>query len=148
MRHALSVLARGALPGLLLALWLPAAWAGIVVVGHPGLPLDRLSKQQVKAYFLGRHPTFPDGTPVKVFDHAAGEPLRQAFYARVLGKTPQQARAYWARVVFTGKGVPPVSLHGDQAVLERVAQTPGGIGYVDEAHLAAAAGRVKVLWKE
>jgi len=80
--------------------------------------------------FLRQVKSFPDGSPaapVNQKDSATTEEFR----SKVLKKTGAQFKAYWAQLIFTGGGRPPPEVDGDEAVLKYVADTPGGIGYVE-----------------
>jgi ABC-type phosphate transport system substrate-binding protein len=61
----------------------------------------------------------------------------------VLKKNASQLKAYWAQQVFTGGGKPPPELEGDDAVLKHVADTPGGIGYVESGKTRAGVRVIK-----
>jgi ABC-type phosphate transport system substrate-binding protein len=129
---------------LLLAGLVPAAGAGVVVVGNAGLAAGVLDAGQVRQLFLGKARTLPDGTAVVVLDLPEGDPLRAAFVERVLGKTEQQLLGYWSRMIFTGRGQPPHRVDSAREVLRIVESTPGAIGYVDEQQVTA---RVRVLYR-
>lgn len=120
------------------------ASAAVVVIGNASLPVASLTPEQVRNLFLGKDNRLPDGTPCKVVDQVDGRAIRNEFYERVLLKTPEQAKAYWAKLIFTGKGVPPPVLMDDAAVRRWVSRDPRGIGYIDEA---AVDSSVKVLLK-
>ncbi len=121
-----------------------AVSAGAVVIGNPGINATQLSVEQVRDLFLAKTTKLPDGTTVTVIDQQDDTPIKDAFYTNVVGKTPRQLKAYWAKIVFTGQGVPPKSYAGDQAVKQQVANTPGAIGYVNDD---AVDSTVKVLLK-
>lgn len=116
--------------------------AAVVVIANRALPVDTLTAEQVRDLFLGKSNRLPDGTPCKVIDQVEGRPVRNEFYEKVLLKTPEQAKAYWAKMVFTGHGIPPQVLVDDAAVRTWVSRHAGGIGYVDES---AVDGSVKVV---
>ena len=46
-------------------------------------------------------------------------------------KDSSQLAAYWAKIIFTGVGRPPVELDGNLAVRKAVAGNPNAIGYID-----------------
>jgi hypothetical protein len=45
----------------------------------------------------------------------------------------QAVRAYWQQLIFSGRGVPPVELESDEAVVAFVLKYPGAVGYVSGA---------------
>ena len=123
--------ALGGLIGLILILCTVSVWAEVVVIGYPGIAVDSLSAKQVKKIWLGKSKRIPAGRKAKVVDQKLGSDVRDEFYEKAVKKTDSQLKAYWAKAVFTGKGVPPTVLDDDEAVKEWVMATPGGLGYVD-----------------
>jgi len=68
---------------------------------------------------------------------------RRLFSQRVLGSLPEAQAEYWNEVYYHGT-TPPHVVSSQEAVLRYVADTPGGIGYVDACKVDA---RVKaVAW--
>jgi hypothetical protein len=45
-------------------------------------------------------------------------------------KTPAQFKAWWNRMLFTGKGVAPKSFTTDDALLDFISKNNGFLGYV------------------
>lgn len=107
----------------------------LVVVVSARSPVDALRPGQVAAIFLGQSPRFPNGALASALDQPIGSPERDQFYLRVAGKTPALLKAYWSKMVFTGRGQPPRDLAGSAAVRKAVAEDPGLIGYIDREAL-------------
>ena len=126
----------------LLSFGLQAASAGVVVIGNPNLSVSSITKAEAANIFLGKMTKWADGTPVTVIEHKDGDAAKDEFYNKVVGKSPSQLKAYWAKLVFTGEGVPPKEYSGDRAVKTRVSSTPGAVGYVSDG---SADNSVKVL---
>ena len=133
-----------ALAASLLFFGLQAASAGVAVIGNPDLAMTSITAAQAADIFLGKMTKLPDGTQITVIEHKDGDAVKDEFYDKVVGKSPSQLKAYWAKLVFTGEGVPPKEYSGDKAVLERVARTPGAIGYVSDGSVNKS---VKVLFE-
>jgi len=123
---------------------LQTASAGVVVIGNSGLSIDSITAAQAADIFLGKMPKLPDGTQLTVIEHKDGDPVKDEFYDKIVGKTASQLKAYWAKLVFTGEGVPPKEFAGDQAVIQHVSGTPGAIGYVSDKSVDKS---VKVLFE-
>jgi ABC-type phosphate transport system substrate-binding protein len=94
----------------------------------------------ISKIFLKQVKSFPDGSPAAPVNQKKG-PSTEDFRAKLLKKNAAQFKAFWAQQIFTGGAKPPPELDGDEAVLKYVAETPGGIGYV-EAGKAHAGVRV------
>lgn len=108
------------------------AWAQLVVVGSPDLSISRLSAEEAAQFFLGRRKTLDDGTPVTLVDLPAGA-ARDRFYQQLTDKNPSQIRAYWSRLVFTGRALPPLEAPSAQDARKWIAAGPHTIGYLPEA---------------
>ena len=113
-----------------------------VIVVSAKNPLSSLRSGQVAAIFMAQTDRFPDGAAAVALDLPPGSALRDAFYRRVADRSPALMKAYWSKMVFTGRGQPPRELHNSAAVRRVVADNPAMIGYIDRAALDAS---VKVL---
>lgn len=103
-----------------------------------------LDQDTISRIFLGKSKNFPDGSQAVPVDQDAGAASREAFNGTVLGKSSSQLKAYWSRLIFTGKGTPPKESGNDAAVKDLVAKNPNLIGYVDSS---VVDGSVKVVYK-
>jgi hypothetical protein len=99
----------------------------------------------VAAIFLGQTARFPDGVEAVPLDQPLGSKLRDEFYERVAGKTPVLLKAYWSKMVFTGRGQPPVEEPDNAAVRRRVAGNPDVVGYIERGALDASVRPVLVV---
>jgi ABC-type phosphate transport system substrate-binding protein len=131
-----------ALFGVALGLLASAATAGEVVVVSAKDPLTTLSKEQVVDIFLGRMTDFPDGRRVVPIDQAEGSPARDAFYLKFADKSPAQIKAHWSKIIFTGRGQPPLAVSNGAEVKKLISANQGNIGYIDERMVDSS---VKVL---
>lgn len=133
-----------ALAASLLFFVLHTASAGVAVIGNSGLSVESITAAQAADIFLGKMTKLPDGTPLTVIEHQDGDSVKDEFYNKVVGKSASQLKAYWAKLVFTGEGVPPKEYAGDKVVKDRVSVTPGAIGYVSDGSVDKS---VKVLFE-
>jgi ABC-type phosphate transport system substrate-binding protein len=115
----------------------------VIVSARSSAPV--LSADQVAAIFLGQAAQLPDGALVTPVDQPVGSMMRDEFYVRVASKSPALLKAYWSKLLFTGRGQPPREVAGNAAVRKMVADTPGMIGYIDRSALDASVRPVLVL---
>lgn len=117
-----------------LALSLPAggAAADVVAVVSAKNPVTTLSKPQIVDIFLGKARQFPDGRPAVAVDQVEGSPIRDEFYREFSGQSPAQIKAYWSKIIFTGRGQPPPEVSNDVEVKKFIAKHPDAIGYIDQ----------------
>ncbi|WP_440905487.1 phosphate ABC transporter substrate-binding protein [Catenovulum sp. SX2] len=128
--------------GLILAPF--AVLAEVVVVVHPSASFDSMSADDVSRLFLGKSKKFPDGSAAVPLNQDEGSAARDTFNEQVCKKNASQYKAYWSKLVFTGKGTPPKDAGDDNAVKSLVASNPNMVGYI-EASLVDAS--VKVVFK-
>lgn len=116
------------------------AWSGVAVVVNPANG-NALSAKEISRIFLGKRKSFPNGSQAIPVNQVEGSPIRAAFNSTVLKKSPQQIKAYWAQLLFTGKGTPPKDVSAAE-VKKLVAENPNLIGYIDSADVDSS---VKVV---
>jgi len=114
-----------------------ATAAELVVIVSARSTAPALRNDQVAAIFLGQSAQLPDGANVTAIDQLVGSATRDEFYARVAAKSPALLKAYWSKLLFTGRGQPPREVDGSAAVKKLVADTPGLIGYIERSALDA-----------
>ncbi len=100
-----------------------------------------ISIEDIKSLFYGRQKGFSDGKAALVLSLEESEAARSEFNSNVLGKTDAQMKAYWSKLLFTGKGSPPKEV-STQEMLEIVSSNPNTIGFVDAASVN---DKVKVI---
>ena len=115
---------------LCLLLGLATAQADILVVASASSPVSSLTESQVKQLFTG------------VLHEVAGEKLtpvdlpetstaRDDFYKAIAGRTAQQMRAYWTRLIFTGRGTPPATASESELPI-RLKANPELVSYLPD----------------
>jgi len=119
------------------------AVAELVVIVHPSNN-NQLDEATISKIYLGREKSFADGQSVVPLALADSAPASTAFNDAVLKKSSSQLKAYWSKLVFTGKGTPPKEIGSEEEMLKLVATNPSVIGYVDAAKVDAS---VKVALK-
>jgi ABC-type phosphate transport system substrate-binding protein len=90
-----------------------------------------LSKTQMADIFLGKITRFPDGAPAVPIDQSEGTLARDEFYLRVVGKSAAQMKAYWSRIIFTGRGQPPRAVPSSSETKKLVLANTNAIGYIE-----------------
>ncbi len=115
---------------LLFATVAPASSAEVAVIAHPSVPADQLDKSRLFDLYTGEVREWNNGSLVVLIDLKPKSEVKEAFYG-YLGKSASRMKSIWMKNMLTGEGQPPVSVESQEAILERVASTPGAIGYID-----------------
>ncbi len=139
LRHSLTAALLGA------ALTQGAAAGELVVIVSSKSPVNALRQEQVADIFLGQIANFPGGLEAIALDQSIGSPERDEFYSKVASKTPPLVKAYWTKMIFTGRGQPPREIGGSAAVRKMVADNPSLIGYIDRSALDASVKTVLLV---
>jgi ABC-type phosphate transport system substrate-binding protein len=109
------------------------AKADVVAVVSAKSLITSLSMSQVADIFSGKASRFPNGVLAFPIDQTEGATVRDQFYSKVAGKSAAQIKAYWSKIIFTGRGQPPPIASNSVDMKKRVSENPGAIGYIDRS---------------
>lgn len=123
-----------------------AAQADIVVIAHASSPLNILTREEIGRIYMKRMKNLPRAKQLELFpvSQSSVAAMQDAFYLHVTDKDQNQLRAYWARLLFTGKDKPPKDGKDDEGVKRLVAESPGTIGFIQSSALSK---EFKVLYR-
>ena len=100
-----------------------------IFVNHT-VPQTDFSLSELRAIFAMRKTLWSDHSRIRVFvleDNAAQHRL---FTKNRLGMFPHQLRRIWDKLTFSGTGNAPVKVDNMTEMQEKLANTPGAIGYL------------------
>lgn len=117
------------------------AIADVAVVVHPTND-STFDEGTIKKIFLGKTKSYTNGRSAILISPSNTDIAVEEFNSKVLGKSNSQVKAYWSKILFTGKGTPPQEVDSNGAVISSVASNPDAIGYVDAS---AVTSDVKVV---
>ena len=92
--------------------------------------VSTLARDNLSRIFLKKTTTWPNDQKVVPVDQATNAPSRRAFSKAILAREPSEIAAYWNQMIFSGRGLPPVTKATDSEVLAFVRDNPNAIGYV------------------
>ncbi|PMR81799.1 hypothetical protein C1H70_04795 [Halomonas urumqiensis] len=107
----------------------------VVLVAHVDVETQRLTRDTTRALFAMRQRSWPDGMAVRVFVLDNNHPVHARFAKERLGVYPHQLQLAWDRMVFSGTGQAPMRAFTQPDMLERLATTPGALGYLEREYL-------------
>jgi ABC-type phosphate transport system substrate-binding protein len=130
LRHSLLLVLLGlAWPSLAVAA------EGPMLVAHPDVQTTRLTRDTTRAIFAMRQRTWPDGQAVRVFVLSNDSAVHGRFAKERLAVYPHQLQLAWDRMVFSGTGQAPTRVYSQVEMRERIASTPGALGYLEREYL-------------
>jgi ABC-type phosphate transport system substrate-binding protein len=117
----------------------------VVMVVNPSVPMQSVTRSFAQAMFGMRVPQWPGDGDTKIYVLPDRHPLHEEFCKKVLDIFPYQLRLAWERQVFSGTGQAPIEVASEEEMLERVASTPGSIGYLNKGKVDAAKVNLLVI---
>ncbi len=121
-----------------------AVYADVAVVVNPSNNSE-ISDQDIARIFLGKLKKFSNGDKAVALNLKFGSETRNDFEKKVLNKSSRQIKAYWSKLVFSGKGKPPPELVSDKDILALVSADSNVIAYVDAASVDASVKVIKTF---
>jgi ABC-type phosphate transport system substrate-binding protein len=100
-----------------------------VVVAHGEVPVDAISTRELRRIYLGKSTRWEGGQAIRPV-MLEGGPVLEAFVTEALDRTEESFSVYWKRMVFTGKGRPPLTFATVDELAFYVRMTPGAIGFL------------------
>lgn len=109
----------------------PLTYSQIVVIVHP-TNANELNKSSISRIYTGKAKSFPNGEQAIPITQGESS-TTDIFNKSVLNKSSSQLKAYWSKLIFTGKGTPPKVVESDAEIIKLVATNPNVIGYVNKS---------------
>ncbi|MFZ6779476.1 hypothetical protein ACO0LD_21825 [Undibacterium sp. Ji83W] len=120
-----------------------AAQADLVVIANPQSGIEKLSKDEVINLYMGRNRKLASGINAMPLDLTAANTEKAKFYALLVNKNLPEINSYWARLMFSGQGSPPMQIESVDEVLDIVSSNKAAIGYIERKKLDK---RVKMIY--
>ena len=115
------------------------------VIVNEAVPLTSVTTEDLSRLFQKRATRWANGLSAEPVDQTEQAGVRERFSQAVFAKSVDQVKTWWQTQIFSGRGVPPVELSGDQAVIGFVQSHAGAVGYVSAAAtLPAGVKRLRV----
>jgi hypothetical protein len=106
-----------------------------VVVVNAASTTQQLSQDEVINIFLGRYRSLPNGGSAIPIDQPESTLLRADFYRRLVNKELNEINAYWSRLIFSGRTLPPLQASSASDVIRLLVANPGGVAYVERSQV-------------
>jgi ABC-type phosphate transport system substrate-binding protein len=103
-----------------------------VLIVNAANPVSSVTREELGKIFLKKTAKWGDGARAEPVDLGAGSPVRARFSQSVHGKETSAVKAYWQKMIFSGREIPPPELGSAAEVVSFVGSKRGGVGYVPE----------------
>lgn len=115
----------------------------LVVIVNKNNPVDEMIRSELIDLYMGKLVAFPNGDAAMPIDQTNDADAREHFYTQLTGRSLSQINAYWARIRFTGRALPPTQVSSSEKVIKEVRSNLGAIGYI---HRSEVPDDVKVVF--
>jgi len=110
------------------------AQISIVIAKSSTLDSSAATRVGIKEIFTGTRLKWANGAKISVIDQADTD-VGKKFYTTVIGKSVNDMRKQWAKLLLSGQASAPVKCPSDKAVKKVIAGNPNAIGYVSTSAL-------------
>jgi ABC-type phosphate transport system substrate-binding protein len=123
-----------------------AAQEGFVVIVNADNPVSSLSQDELSRIFLKKTAAWKNGSRALPADLTASSQVRASFSQKIHGRDTAAIKAYWQKMIFSGRSIPPAELSSATEMAAFVAANRGAIGYLAEgASLGANVKTIRVV---
>ena len=131
---------------LILCLMLFSPWVmGVDIIANRSVEVSAITLASARSIFGMRQVKWPNGAPIKVFVLADNHPGHVAMCKERLNLFPYQLRQSWDRLVYSGMAQAPIEVANEEELIQKVAATPGAIGYVRKVKPNEAIKLISIL---
>jgi hypothetical protein len=124
------------------------ARAELVLIVNKDNPVTFIRAADLRMIYGGGKRTFPHGVYVQPANITQENPVGRDFFDRVLHMDAESYRLYWVRMIFSGKGRPPVEFETEREAINFVAANKGGLAFVDSPNATDEVKTVKIIFDE
>ena len=118
-----------------------SVYTQVAVIANKSVPENSITSSKLEDIYTLRAKTWSDGKAIVPFTIKSETEIVDKFFSAI-GKSNSEIKKIWMKIQLTGEGQAPEGLGSEDDVLNKVASTPGAIGFVDAKKVN---GNVKVL---
>lgn len=106
---------------------------------------SEISDSDISRIFLGKNKKFSSGESVSPANLKSGDDTRSGFEKKVLGKNSKQVKAYWSKLIFSGKAKPLKEFGTAEEAIAFVVANADAIAYIDASKVNDSVKVVKIF---
>ncbi len=118
----------------------------IIFIVNKKLPIETLTMDEIKDIFQRKKTLWDDGDNITIALLEGGR-THQSFVRYYIHKTPAQYHRYWKKLVFSGRGIPPLTFRSEKSLMSHIALTAGAIGYISSRIKPAGVKVIRIVTK-
>jgi ABC-type phosphate transport system substrate-binding protein len=103
--------------------------AQVAIIANKSVSANTLNKSKLYDIYSLNIKNWDNGEKIVLFELKNDNGTKGKFYS-FIGKSNSDMKVVWMRAQLTGAGFAPTALTSEEDMLNKVANTPGAIGYV------------------
>lgn len=115
------------------------------VIVNKANPIKQISKSRLSKLLLKKSTKWEDDNVVFPVDQKENSPIRKKFSVVIHGRKISAIKAYWQKMIFSGRQIPPPEKENDAAVIKFVKEHTGAIGYVSPRASLNQVKKIKIV---
>ncbi|MFO7445545.1 MAG: hypothetical protein R6W90_04225 [Ignavibacteriaceae bacterium] len=115
--------------------------AQVAVIANKSVSESSISVDKASDIYTSKDKNWGNGTKIVRFTLKSEDVNSNKFFGAI-GKTYADLKKVWMKLQLTGEGQAPEALGADDEIINKVASTPGAIGFVNAGKVS---DKVKVL---
>jgi len=104
--------------------------SGFVIVVNAANPVSSLPADEISRMFFKKTARWANGEHIVAIDLSETSPVRESFSQQIHGRSTNAVKAYWQKMIFSGRELPPVEKASSEEALAFVRGNTGAIAYV------------------
>ncbi len=114
-------------------LFIPSSscFAEIFLISNPNVPINEVTKNQIKDIYLGNIAKWEDGSKI-IFAVMFKTDIHKQFTREFTHKSTSQFKRFWKYKMFVGEGRMPVSFKNSTDLVIFISKTSGSIAYINQ----------------
>lgn len=116
-----------------LALTLLGQASASEVIVNKSVSVQEATQSDIRSIFTMQKRIWHNKKQIAVFVLAEDSQTHKDFVKNILQMFPHHLRKIWDRLVYSGTGTIPIEVDSEQEMIEKIANTPNSIGYVNKA---------------
>ncbi len=102
----------------------------LFVIANIGLGNPKVNKEEIRDLYLHNRSIKNIDMALIPIDGPNDQGIKDIFYKRIANFTRIDLKRHWSRAVFTGKGIPPMTISREDLIESTIAENPSYIGYI------------------
>lgn len=118
-----------------------SSYAQVAVITNKSVTENSISSNKLSEIYCLKAKTWSNGQAIVPLTFKSDDAVSDKFFSS-MGKSYSDMKKLWMKLQLTGEGMAPEAVSSNEEIINKVASTPGSIGFIDAKKVT---DKVKVL---